>query len=199
MHGLVMKHLGWVPEGYEFHGNGVWNAQGHWAGKTPPELLATYEDVIAQLNTHEISVVHASIDKPALHEKYNGRYDTNAYRLALQFMLEKLDQLRAGDPLRVLVADEAKQEQVRAIEMVADMQKWAGGEVPGRKLRTIIDSMHFVQSCHSPGVQLADMVAFIKHRGRLPSQGHPDADAAVARMLDVIASHTPTYRMPWPG
>jgi hypothetical protein len=32
------------------------------------------------------------------------------------------------------------------MKMVADMQEWGGGEVPGRKLETIIDSLHFVSS-----------------------------------------------------
>ena len=196
---IASGHLDPLPDGFEFHGNEVWNASGCWQNKVPPDLLAAYEDVIGLLEELAVHVVYASIDKSILHDRYDGRADANAYRLALQFMLEKLDAWRTRQALRVLIADEAKQEQVKAIEMVADMQQWAGGEVPGRQLRSIIDSMHFVQSCHSPGVQLADMVAFILHRARLASQGHPDADAAVERMRLVIADWTPTYRQPWPA
>lgn len=196
---IATRHLGDLPDGFEFHGNELWSAKGWWQGKSPAELLAVFEDVIGLLQELEIHVVHASIDKPILHDRYGGRADGNAYRLALQFLLEKLDAWRQPrGVLRILIADEAKQEQVKAIEMVADMQQWSGGEVPGRQLVSIVDSMHFVQSSHSPGVQLADMVAFLLHRARLDSQGHPDADAAVERMRMAIAEQTPTYRQSWP-
>jgi hypothetical protein len=199
MRTIAMTHLGWIPEGFEFHGNEVWNGKGHWAGKHPGDLLGVYEAVISLLEELKIHIVHASIDKVALHDSYGGRFDASAYRLALQFMLEKLDSWRPGNPLRILVADESKQERVKAIEMVADMQKWTLGEVPGRKLVSVIDSMHFVESCHSPGDQLADMVAFIIHRARLASQGHPDAKDSVEWCRAMIADWTPTYRQPWPA
>lgn len=198
MDSLAMKHLGWVPADFEFHGHEVWNATGYWAGKTPPELLAAFEGVIGLLDALSISVVHSTINKPALNAKYQGAADDNAYKLALQFLLEKLDRWKTNQVLRVLIADEAKQEQLRAIKLVKDMQRWAAGVVPGRQLVSIIDSMHFVDSAHSPGVQLADMVAFAIHRARLNAQQHPDVTSAVARMREAITLRTPTWRDAWP-
>ena len=49
-----------------------------------------------------------------------GQPYMNAYRLALQFLLEKIDMLDRQN--RIVVADEAKEQQLRAIKMVADMQ-----------------------------------------------------------------------------
>ena len=95
---------------------------------------------------------------------YSGAAEKNAYRLALQFLLEKVDVL--GSERKVLIADEAKEQQLSAIRMVADLQKWVGGEVTGRQLRTVIDSLHFVASNASPGVQLADLVAYAIQRSR---------------------------------
>ncbi|MGI5187158.1 DUF3800 domain-containing protein [Promicromonospora sp. CA-289599] len=153
---LAMKHLGWIPADFEWHGAELWSGRGHWASKRLEHeaRLAAFEDVIGLLPTVRIGVAFASIDKRRLHDKYEGRYDRNAYLLALQFMLEKLDIWRpTPEVLRVLIADEAKQEQLKAIEMVADMQRWGfSGVVPGRQLTSIIDSMHFVDSRHSPGV-----------------------------------------------
>ena len=57
-----------------------------WAGKTPPELLAAYEEAIAILDVLDLNVAHSTIDKPKLHSKYDGSADENAYRLALQFL-----------------------------------------------------------------------------------------------------------------
>lgn len=47
------------------------------------------------------------------------------------------------------------------------MQDWGwGGEVPGRQLKTITDSLHFVSSHDSAGVQMADLVAYVIQRRR---------------------------------
>jgi hypothetical protein len=70
--------------------------------------------------------------------------------------------------------------------MVADLQGWGGGEVPGAKLKTVIDSMHFVSSHASPGVQLADLVAYALQRKWNAWDTHPDAKAVINRIFGVI-------------
>jgi hypothetical protein len=195
---VAEKHLGWpVPHKFEFHGNEIWSGRGAWHGKTPPQLLAAYEDALELLNLCDVQVAHATIDRPKLHQRYNGQADSNAYRLALQFLLEKVDAL--GPTPKVVVADEKKEEQLHAVQMVADMQQWGAGEVPGRTLRHVIDCLHFVRSEVSPGVQLADLVAFVMHRRRNHRpERHSNAEAVAARMMEVIATRTRTYRQPWP-
>lgn len=195
---LAWEHLGWIPADFEFHAHEIWNARGYWAGKQPGELLAVLEALVSLLDELDISIVHASIDKDRLHARHGGAYDENAYLLALQFLLEKLDRWRTRQAVRIVIADEAKEHQLKAVKMVREMQTWASGAVPGRQLVSVIDSMHFVDSKDSPGVQLADVIAFILHRRTLVTQGHPDADSAVARMAEVIGNHTPAWRAPWP-
>lgn len=193
---LVWDHLGWLPRTFEWHGQLLWDGSGVWNTKSPPELLAAYRDVIATLDEFDLHVAHATVDKVKLNERHAGEADNNAYRLALQFLLEKLDCNVGG--LKVIVADEAKEEQVYAQDMVMDMQQWSwGGEVPGIQLRTIIDSLHFVRSAASPGVQLADMVAFVIQRARRGAN-HPRAQEALDEMSLAIAQRTVTWRQPWP-
>lgn len=195
LRGLAMKHLGWVPADFEWHGREVWNGSGAWHGKTPAELLAAYRDAIALLDELDLKVSHATIDKPKLHARYNGASDKNAYRLALQFLLEKLDSMGG---LKVIVADEAKEEQVYAQKMLMGMQQWSwGGEVPGKQLSSVIDSLHFVRSQASPGVQLADLVAFLLHKSK-QGANHPEAQQALDEMMQVIGARRPTWREPWP-
>lgn len=196
---LAMEHLEWIPADFEFHAHEIWNARGYWAEKQPAERISALEALVAVLNELGIYVVHASINKARLHSRHDGVYDENAYVLALQFLLEKLDKWRTRQALRIVIADETKEHQLKAVKMVREMQTWATGAVPGRQLVSVIDSIHFVNSKDSPGVQLADVIAFILHRRTLKTQGHPDADAAVARMAHVIGAHTPTWREPWPG
>jgi hypothetical protein len=130
---VAMSHLGWMPIDFEFHGKKLWQGAGHWAGKHPAELIAAYEAALGLLDKYNISIAHATIDKPALHDRHEGAADANAYRLALQFLLEKVDRLSIER--KVVVADDAKEQELRALKMVADMQEWGGGEVPKGNLR----------------------------------------------------------------
>jgi hypothetical protein len=83
--------------------------------------------------------------------------------------------------------------------MVADMQQWGGGEVPGIALKTVIDSLHFVRSNASSGVQMADLAAYLIQRRRRGTEHHPDAEAGMQRMTGIINSRLRTWREPWPG
>jgi hypothetical protein len=84
------------------------------------------------------------------------------------------------------------------MKMVADMQEWGGGEVPGRQLQTVIDSLHFVSSHANSGVQLADLVAFVLQRSR-HHEPHPDAQAGLDRLNAMVSSRTLTWREAWPS
>jgi len=197
MQNVAMTHLGWIPADFEFHGHEVWQGMGYWDGKTPPQLIAAYKAAIQLLVDLELSVVHSSIDKARLHARYGGAADENAYRLALQFLLEKIDS--RGTANRIIIADEAKEQELHAMKMVADMQQWAGaGVVPGRTLRTVINSLHYVRSHASPGVQMADLVAYVLQRSWHGKEHHPDAAPAIAELRASVDSRTETWREAWP-
>jgi len=185
-----------LPDNFEFHGYEMWNKSSYWAERNPPEIIAAYEAAIELLEVHGLSVAHSSINKGKLHARCGGIADGNSYRLALQFLLEKIDV--CGGENKIIVADEAKEEQLGAIKMVADMQDWGGGEVPGKRLRTVIDSLHYVQSHASPGVQMADLVAYVLQRTRTPVEKHPDAIASMSRLREMVDNSTLTWREPWP-
>lgn len=197
LYDIAMKHLGWVPADLEFHGSVLWNGGDHWSKMEPPQLLAVYKEVIDLLEVHDVDISYASIDKARLHAKYNGGADKNAYLLALQFMLEKIDRCYPST-LKILIADEQKEHQLRAMKMVKDMQIYGLGEVPSFPIKTIIDSIHFVDSAQSPGIQMADMVAYLLQRSWNHRDKHPDVVAAVADMHQAIGNRTHTYRQPWP-
>lgn len=204
MREIAAAHLGEGRRGFEWHGVEVWNRHGAWSGKNPPELLTAFEEVIGLLEELDVWVGHSTIHKDRLRSKYGDSMSEDAYLLALQYLVEKIDSCHSSEQrLRILIADEAKQHQLKAINMVTDMQEIGSGRVLGRwqksPLTSVIDSMHFVDSARSPGVQLADMVAFILHRAELPTQGHPDADAAVNRMSQAIWGSTRTWRQTWPA
>lgn len=197
LYDIAMKRLGWVPADLEFHGSVLWNGGDHWSEMAPPQLLGVYKEVIDLLDVHDVDISFASIDKARLHTKYNGEADQNAYLLALQFMLEKIDRCYPTT-LKILIADEQKEHQLRAMKMVKNMQIYGLGEVPSFPINTVIDSIHFVESAQSPGIQMADMVAYLLQRSWNHRDKHPDVVAAVAQMHQAIGNRTHTYRQPWP-
>ena len=101
---LTIQHrLGWPGES-EFHGQDIFQATGAWEGRSPDERIAAYEAALGLLEAHELDVAHATINRRQLHERYGGGAVGNAYRLALQFLLEKINGNTSG--LLIVVADE---------------------------------------------------------------------------------------------
>lgn len=198
MEAVMDKNFDWPPGDFEFHGRDIWHGNGYWGEKSHEEKLQVLEDLIAIVAEIDCFVAHSTIDLAKLHEKYDGKVDGNAYLLALQFVLEKIDAYQSSSALRVVVADEKHEQELRAARMVGRMQRFGAGEVPGRKLKTIIDNLHFVDSKASYGVQLADIVAYILERRALAAKEHPNAQAALERMGSSIWAKVRTYREPWP-
>ncbi|MEU6628458.1 DUF3800 domain-containing protein [Streptomyces parvus] len=196
---VAWDHLKHLPADFELHGNEIWNGTGVWEPfkESPTKLIEVYEQAIAVLDDLEVNVSHASVHKERLHKRYGGTADGNAYLLALQFLLEKIDFGYSGH--KILIADEQKEHQLRAVKMVADLQDWGAGVVPGHKLKSVIDSIHFVSSHASPGVQLADLVAYALQRQWNSWDTHPDAKAAIGRITDLIGARTQTWRAAWPA
>jgi hypothetical protein len=158
--------------------------------------MAVYERALLGLVELDLWVAYSIINKDRLHRRYSGAADGNAYRLALQFLLEKLDRIPGS--LRIVVADESKEQSSGAIGMFADLQSFGIGEVPGLPLKSFIDSLHFVRSHDNPGVQLADLTAFVLQRFRGHRDSHADAIVGLQRLHDIILQRRRTWRDPWP-
>lgn len=189
-----------VPQNFEFHGVDLWHGNRPWKSIEASERLEVYKELIGLLDLYDLDLAHSTIDKQRLHDRYNGVADNNAYLLALQFLLQKIDQKwEWRHENKIVIADEAKNHHVNAVDMVASLQESGMGEVPGPKFETIIDSLHFVRSEVSPGVQMADLVAFILQRCRYrPEEGHPIVQEVRSEMIEAIAMRTRTYRQAWP-
>lgn len=192
---VAMSSLGWLPADFEFHGEQIFNGGRYWADVEPVRRVAAYTAGLELLERHDVSVAHASINKPRLKSR---RPDPDSpYLLALQFLCEKVNAFRSQE-LKVLVADEAKEHELRAIKMVADLQEWGSGVVPGPRLPTLIDTLHFVRSHASPGVQMADLVGYVLQRRRRRRESNPATERAMQKLAGLITAATVTWREEWP-
>lgn len=183
----------------ELHGADLYGGAKAWAGMTDIERNKVFRDALALLRTHMCVVAYASINKPELKAKGYSEV-ISPHLLAMQFLLEKIDSwLRKGERALV-VADEMKEHEYDAIELVSEMQRWGSSLVPGRKLEQIIDTVHFVRSKDNPGVQMADMVAYVIKQNHLIPRSSVQPQHVFIREL-IIEHINPilrTWRQPWP-
>jgi len=192
---IVSNYIELVPFEFEYHAYDIWHGRNLWTGQSNTKRLEVFSKLVKLLDEHDIRLSHATINKEKLHKRYGGSADKNIYLLALQFLLEKINNLSDN---KIIIADESKEHELKAVKMLSDLQDWGSGEVPGEQLKTIIDSLHFVRSFQSPGVQLADIIAYLLQRSRLESQHHPEADKAIEEFSSIIWSHCVTWRQEWP-
>lgn len=187
----------------ELRGADLYSGKGPWKGSSPSERIDTYREALALLDQHGAFVAHASIDKWALRQSASSELKM-PHLLALRFLAEEIDSYlqQQHDPLKqrtLLIADETDEHQAYAHGLVAQMQVRKPSLAEGPALTRIVDQVHFVQSETSPGVQLADLAAFVlTRRMRFPAASRRPSDVAIARLAEIVDSRVVASRDLWP-
>ena len=187
----------------ELRGADLYSGKGPWKGFSPSGRIEAYSEALALLGRHGALVAHASIDKWALRQSASSE-PRMPHLLALRFLAEEIDSYlkQQHDPLKqrtLLIADETDEHEAYAQGLVAQMQVRTPSLVGGPALTRIVDQVHFVQSETSPGVQLADLAAFVlTRRMRFPATSHRPSDIAIARLAQIVDSRVVALRDTWP-
>lgn len=156
-------------------------------------------DLLKPMGCH---VVHSSINKPRLAANYQD--PLSPHLLAFQFMIETVEGWLAwqSDTLSqraLLVADETHEHERFVIDMVRRQQQTGFGQVKGKQLEHIVDTVHFVRSHDNRCVQLADAVAYVLHRWhKVQHQPAHPTHHVYKDLRDVIDACCSTYRVTWP-
>ena len=193
------------PEGWtEFHGADLYSGSDCWLGVKPQARIDAYAAALAVMDTVEVHIAHASINKARLGAKY--AWPESPHVLAMTYLAQKFDDYIGGwkelDRQRALiVADQTQEHEAFVIERVDAMRR-LGDPFWGKRLKRVAESVYFVESQNSPGVQLADLIAYaLNRRFRIRKVGHPRGrgDAALEELYeDLIAPHIRTWRECWP-
>ena len=91
--------------------------------------IQAYTQALDLLAQHEISIAHSSINKPNLRARYAS--PDSPYLLGPSSFARSSTACGAKFQRSVLIADESKEHELQAIDMVADLQRWGTGIVPG--------------------------------------------------------------------
>lgn len=170
--------------------------RGPWAGIRPDDRIAAYAAALEPLGWDGVHVAHAAIHKTVFAQRRDPRHP---HLWALQFLIEKLNiWFRTHSERTLLVADETNEHEQFALDLLVDLQ--TGRPRPGLNfgaLTQLVDTVHFVRSETNRGVQLADLVAYL--RNRILSQ--PEAKTEVEHRLwnSFVERNVTTWREPWPS
>lgn len=187
----------------ELRGADLYSGMGPWRGISPTERIEIYREALELLGQHGAFVAHASIDKRALRQSASSG-PKMPHLLALRFLAEEINSYltQQHDPLKqrtLLIADETDEHEAYAHGLVAQMQTRKPSLGEGPTLTRIVDQVHFVESETSPGVQLADLAAFVlTRRRRFPATSLRPSDVAIASLAEIVDSRVVAWRDTWP-
>ncbi len=166
-----------------------------WRAMPRADRIAVYREALAPLQWDGVAVCHSTVRKTGLTARMVAR---SPHLWALQFLIEKLDAWCCEKDIRtLLVADESTEYEQITLDLVTGLQAGGMGSTGSKlgRMDRIIDTVHFVRSETNRGVQLADLVAYLRNRTL-----RDDVDHSVERALwdECVAPACVAWRDPPP-
>lgn len=167
----------------ELHGYEMMQAKGQWSplAKLTRARIGVYDQALSAIAAHQVRVFVQGIHPSS---RLRNRHP---HSLALAYLLEHLDEYAAGTEQRALVIADEPGQYDQQHEYRSDLDHYrstgTGGYKP-RKIRRIVDTLHFAPSRASRLVQASDLIAFLFHRLRTK----PDGDARAVRVNQTLWS-----------
>jgi hypothetical protein len=161
----------------ELHGHALLQGKDDWAPLRGMvrSRIGVYNDAFDAIASHDVRIMIRGVHVPRLNERYT--YPDHPHTVVLQHLLERID-IHAendGDQPALVIADEVD----RASEYRRELWRYQRDSTPGwrsRRIKNIVDTIHFAPSHASRLVQAADLIAYL--HGRMTSGADRD-DRAV--------------------
>lgn len=173
-----------VPADVEFHAHRLMQAQDDWSVMQGQlhEAVALYRNVLRAIVNAKAQVLLEGVDVRRLRARY--RYPDSPYEVALRHLLERIDARCAQTDATCRVTADLIDRQDDFAEAIAGYTRvGTPGFRPSRLER--IHTPEWVDSRDEPGVQAADMVAYILRRHREVT-GSPKAQRATRSLIHAL-------------
>ena len=186
----------------EIHGQPMYGGRGSWKTTPPAERLSIFAHCLELLSEHGCVIMYSSINKTLLGHSTQAGQRNDPHFLAFQFLVEMAEKWLAGqaEPMQqraLITADETDEHEAYCIEMMRSMQHEGEGLISSIPVTHIVDTVHYVKSQNSRGVQLADLVAYTLNR--CDRGGNPSAMEAMWNIRNsYIDPLVRTWRATWP-
>lgn len=206
---------------FEFHGADIYHGVGEFAGLSPADRIRLYGEVLEIIPRHEMHLFCRGLHKPRHKRRAveKGYTPDHPQVLAFMYLIEALDGWldgkqppssltgEVGDPvLGLVVADE---DRVLDRTIVEKFSWWrrAGTDhgYRAREIRYLVDTVHYVPSCDSWMIQLADCAAYLLSRMARAQEtkgwdesGWSAAEQAVGRLWRTHCHSRVAHQRLWP-
>lgn len=162
----------------EFHGSHIWNGKGNWRNIGDRYRFAVIIHTIEQICKLNIEIILQGINRRKLEETY--LLPEPPQFLGFKYLLEQIDRRfdQDGKP-GLVICDQLGSPNEHGVyrgHLSKYRRQGTGGAYP-RYLDSIADTLHFVPSHESRGIQAIDLITYIFHRRevtRYPSKMEND-------------------------
>ncbi|WP_157931326.1 DUF3800 domain-containing protein [Mycobacteroides abscessus] len=152
----------------ELHGHALAQGTEDWSPMNSMlrARLGVYESALREIaSTAGISIVRTGLDRKRLVERY-GSSAQHPHEWVLKFALERThDVILARKGMVLVTCDRTEDPDRHHANLRVFRSLNTGGLIP-RRLTTVVDTIHFADSCHSRLVQASDLVSYISFRAR---------------------------------
>lgn len=170
----------------EFHAHSMMTGRDGWEpvkGKARA-AIAIYEYALRRIAELPVRMVIRGLDVERLNARY--RYPYPPHRITLAHALEVVDDYAERRREMVTVIADEVQDQAEHIAQAARYQLTGTGGYLSRRLLQIEMPILFESSATSPGIQCADLIAYLYRRLDAHTETNPHALAAVERMWSTL-------------
>ena len=196
---ISSEHSSAILPSEEFHGTDLFSRKGIWREITKGEryINSVLDRAFQVLSNVEFSILLQGIDKKRLEDRYSLPDDP--HRLALKFLIEKIDRkLEDLDSFGIIICDEkgSALEKDAYRELLREVQVHDTGGPYARKIVRIVDTLHFVNSKKSRGIQAIDLITFLHRRISVHTHAS-DAENQFTQMLWAKVRDKVVYERTW--
>lgn len=180
--------FGVTAEGIEYHAHSIMTGRDGWEpikGQTRSSI-AIYRDVLRRIGGLPVKLIIRGVDIQRLNARY--RYPEAPHEVTLRHLLEQIDIFAEGvGDVVTVIADEV-QGQTEHVANAMRYQNAGTGGFASRHLRQIQMPIVFGESHESPGVQLADLTAYLYRRLDAHKESHARTAQQVQAMWQSLGS-----------
>jgi hypothetical protein len=171
----------------ELHAYELFHARGPWQPMAAAvrARIGIYTAALRVLVDADARVILRGVKTVGLETRYGPA--ESAQRVVMTHLIERIDEYVASiGGHALLVADEHHETETQLLRDLRTYQEGATWGYRSRKIRNVIDTIHFVSSHTNRLVQAADLVAFLAHRRATVRDANPKAEKANEALWEII-------------
>lgn len=181
-----------IPDIPEFHGYEMFQGEGHWAGVPPDVRFEVFVEVLNVALEANVDLILRATRIEQFKDKYHSM---NLEATTFENLLERVHEfLQSMKTYGLVTSDKQDAHSTMIRANLVNSRLFGTRGYRSQELKTILDTIHFIDSHQSPAIQIADVATFVwrRHIGRKPSD--PRSAKMVATLSMMVDALVPEPR-----